>query len=520
MGMLLGSLWQRGLLSTLAIAAGFGSMSAVQANPGFSPEEMDESPQMLRVSQMRDVAPDDWAFTALQTLVERHGCLRGYPDGLFRGDRPLSRYEFATGLNACLETVALQFQGRSAMAPESDMIARLLVEFEQELDELGARVDDLSERVNPLAEHQFSTTTKLEGELIVAAIGATGEGVVDDQLTLGDRLRLNLNTSFTSRDNLLVRLQASNAVNPELGTAEGSLAFAEGESGENNLVVDALVYSFPITEKLTLAIAANAGASDDFASTLNPLDGDGNEGALTRFGSRNPIYYQIEDKGVGLDYALGEKFRLSAGYLVPDANDASPKAGLFNGAYGAMGQLHWLPSDKFEVAFTYLNGYNLSDTGTGSNHANLRSLTNDTLPISSNSYGIEGSWTVGDRLILGGWVGYSNITALTDLGGRVQQGQADIWNWAATATFLDLFTEGATGGLIIGMEPKVTEASITLDGNTITDPDTSLHIEVFYQYPLSENILITPGLVWLTAPNHSANNEDIVIGTIRTLFRF
>lgn len=65
----------------------------------------DPMAQVTSVSQLRDVQPTDWAFSALQSLVERYGCIAGYPDGTYRGDRPLSRYEFAAGLNACLDRV-------------------------------------------------------------------------------------------------------------------------------------------------------------------------------------------------------------------------------------------------------------------------------------------------------------------------------------------------------------------------------------------------------------------------------
>jgi hypothetical protein len=52
------------------------------------------------VSQLSDVRPTDWAFTALQSLVERYGCIAGYPDSTFRGKQATSRYEFAAGLNS------------------------------------------------------------------------------------------------------------------------------------------------------------------------------------------------------------------------------------------------------------------------------------------------------------------------------------------------------------------------------------------------------------------------------------
>lgn len=61
--------------------------------------------QVTSVSQFSDVQPTDWAFQALQSLVERYGCIAGYPNGTYRGNRAMTRYEFAAGLNACLDRV-------------------------------------------------------------------------------------------------------------------------------------------------------------------------------------------------------------------------------------------------------------------------------------------------------------------------------------------------------------------------------------------------------------------------------
>jgi len=55
--------------------------------------------QVTSVSQFSDVQPTDWAFQALQSLVERYGCIAGYPNATYRGNRALTRYEFAAGLN-------------------------------------------------------------------------------------------------------------------------------------------------------------------------------------------------------------------------------------------------------------------------------------------------------------------------------------------------------------------------------------------------------------------------------------
>ncbi|WP_237395441.1 iron uptake porin, partial [Okeania sp. KiyG1] len=68
-------------------------------------EVVDPMGQVTSVSQLSDVQPTDWAFQALQSLVERYGCIAGYPDGTFKGNRAMTRYEFAAGLNACLDRI-------------------------------------------------------------------------------------------------------------------------------------------------------------------------------------------------------------------------------------------------------------------------------------------------------------------------------------------------------------------------------------------------------------------------------
>lgn len=74
----------------------------------FEPDQSSEAATIdavTSVSQLSDVKPTDWAFQALQSLVERYGCIAGYPDKTFRGNRAITRYEFAAGLNACMDRI-------------------------------------------------------------------------------------------------------------------------------------------------------------------------------------------------------------------------------------------------------------------------------------------------------------------------------------------------------------------------------------------------------------------------------
>ena len=74
-------------------------------------------------------------------------------------------------------------------------------------------------------------------------------------------------------------------------------------------------------------------------------------------------------------------------------------------------------------------------------------------------------------------------------------------------------------GLFAGVEPYL--AGLEVDGRQAgIRTDRSYHLEGFYKYQLTENISITPGIIWLTAPNQNDNNNDAVIGTLRTTFTF
>merc|ERR1712089_51900 len=104
--------------------------------------------QVTSVTQFSDVYPTDWAYQALSNLVEQYGCVAGYPNGTFRGNRAMTRYEAAALLNACLDRIT----------EVTDELRRLIKEFETELAVIRGRVDGLEARVGELAATQFSTT--------------------------------------------------------------------------------------------------------------------------------------------------------------------------------------------------------------------------------------------------------------------------------------------------------------------------------------------------------------------------
>jgi hypothetical protein len=479
------------------------------------------SGQLTSVSQLSDVRPTDWAFQALQNLVERYGCIAGYPDGTFRGNRALTRYEFAAGLNSCLDQIQFLISQVQGEVTREDLLAiqRLMDEFAAELELLRGRVNALEVRTAELEANQFSTTTKLFGESIFALVAADGGSAVNSdvngEFALGTRTRLNFDTSFSGRDLLRTRLQVATLdsfAQNNTFTPEGDLWFNAGldQDGSTTVNLDTLLYSANVSDNARITIMANAGAADDFASTVVPLDGDGGSGAVSRFGTRPPIYNLVTGSGVGLTLDAGQA-EVSFGYLASNAGSPTSKNGLFDGPYGAMAQVVFKPVDGLKVGLTYINAYN-KDTQTGSIFATpVSSIGFSTI---TNAYGFQFGYETADMPFkIGGWLGYTNARVLEE----GLKGDMGAFNWALTLG-VDAGPPGSQLGLILGMEPKVTTGDGVLAA--LEDTDTSIHIEGFYEYQLSDNISITPAFVWLTAPDHNTNNDDLVIGTLRTTFNF
>ncbi|NJN72880.1 MAG: iron uptake porin [Limnothrix sp. RL_2_0] len=480
--------------------------------------------QVNSVFQLRDVAPSDWAFDALRNLVEKYNCIVGYPDGTFRGNRPLSRYEFAAGLNACMQSIERLIVGGGTDVDAADItrLRRLVEEFEAELATLGARVDDIEGRVEFLEDHQFSTTTKLGGEVIMTLANAFGDnkaggGDLDSEVTFSDRVRLNLDTSFRAdgKDRLRTRLQAGNFTSLSNVTGTDTARLGHDESNGNNIEVSDLYYRFPIGSK-TRAYVGTVGLDiDDIFEVTNPYFESSGDGALSRFARRNPLTLRSsEGAGIGFNHKLSDKFTFSGLYLASDgdAPDPTQKNGLFNGAYSAGAQLAFAPSSKIDLALTYINSYqpsgSVNRTGSTVNGNAKRPFGNNT-PTSSNNFGLEASWMAASKLNLAGWIGYS--AANNELNGN----DADIWTWSVNAALLDVGGDGNVLGLMFGQPPKAT----SIDGGT-ADPDTSYLAELQYRYKLNDNITITPGAYVIFNPNHNDANDTIVVGAVRTTFKF
>ena len=490
------------------------------------------------VSQLSDVRPTDWAFTALQSLVERYGCIAGYPDRTFRGKQSTSRYEFAAGLNACLDKInEIIAAGLADKVGKEDLatLQKLQTEFAAELVALRGRVDTLDSKTAKLEAQQFSTTTKLEGQ-VITAVSASGSG--SDFLltpsgtlttnsgkanpTVISRVRLNFNTSFTGEDLLLTHLEVGNSGTNLNNSLDNAGDVFLGFTGFNNsskfdysgvgttVTLNRLRYDFPIGKNIQASIGAVMSLNDhiDQNSFANDESVDFAGGLFIN----NPLILPVNDgAGGAISWSLGDTFTLRAGYVA--ANAASPIAnvlapngitnqGLSGDPYQGTVELEFAPKNSdeekpFTVRFQY-----------------TRAAVNN---LDYNTGGVNLEWALNRAIAVFGRYGFGNIsnrgtaialalpsyTTSTD-------GSINPQTWSAGLAFPDLFKEGAMAAIAIGqpfIESKV--------GNA-----TQTNVELFYRFPFSSNISITPDLQFIFNPNNNSGNSTITVGTLRTVFSF
>ncbi|MBW4510813.1 MAG: iron uptake porin [Scytonematopsis contorta HA4267-MV1] len=519
--------------------------------------------QVTSVSQLSDVQPTDWAFQALQSLVERYGCIAGYPNRTFRGNRAMTRYEFAAGLNACLDKVnELIATATADLVKKEDLatLQKLQETFAAELATLRGRVDALESRTAQLEANQFSTTTKLSGEAIFSVIGATGgaPGRDNPNIVLNNRVRLNLNTSFTGKDLLITGLQAHNFLGgfSGSGSVQESLGLSSALSasnartsfepqfpgidpktlsarGANSLELYKLLYIFPVADKLTLFAGTAAEVSDAFPA-ITPFYGEGQE-SISRFGSLNPVLrVSGGTSGNGLASAAGFIFNLSDSIdlralygsvtaNLPNRGASNPLgAGVFNGSSVVATQLTIKPSKSIDIGLNYAHSYhqiNILGTGLASDDIFALALPTARLdvPVNLNSFGGTVTWRFSPQIALSGY----GAAIFVDDSLTTVNASSTFTSWMVGLHFRDLIKKGNSAGILFGQPLYRTDASGDARlANAGVNRATPYHLEGYYRFRVSDNISITPGAFVLFNPEGDSRNETTAVGVLRTTFTF
>ena len=508
------------------------------------------SQNVSSVSQLSDVRRTDWAFTALQSLVERYGCIAGYPDRTFRGTQATSRYEFAAGLNACLDKInEIISAGLADKVSKEDLatLQKLQEEFATELATLRGRVDALDAKTTKLEAQQFSTTTKLFGQAILglqgrlknnANIPRVAGAISADPATnvnFGAQVQLSLLTQFPDRSLLLTSLQAGNISTDAPFTSFNSLnnGFTrlayEGDTGNTFTLTD-LNYRFYIGDRLAVIVGPRGVNAVNVFRGANRIESAGN-GPISLFAQRNPIIsLNSGQAGLGFDWQISKGLSLQGVYSAGNAASATGDGGLFGGTTQIGVQLAATIADRVDTALYYLNSYTNNGTlnnAIGSNFIGLTLPTNAASSFNTNAFGGSIAWRATNKLNIGGWLGFTN----SNIQNTGFSGNVNTFNWMTYANLLDLFKEGDLFGLYVGQLPSITSSNLSGNINFPSllsgtggvaggDPAATTQLELFYRYPISKNISITPGLVFVFAPGNTASSDTITIGALRTTFTF
>ncbi|MBL3593522.1 MAG: S-layer homology domain-containing protein [Synergistaceae bacterium] len=140
----------------------------------------------LAANPFMDVPMNHWAYDAIGQLAS-HGVITGYPDGTYKGNQPMTRYELATLVARALAVVDMD----KASKQDVEMLKKLVVEFKDELDALGVKVDEIDSRVAVLEENIGGW--KIWGEFRFDAKWADESDQYGDEYTLNGDTEFDLN---------------------------------------------------------------------------------------------------------------------------------------------------------------------------------------------------------------------------------------------------------------------------------------------------------------------------------------
>lgn len=486
------NLFQQLMLAPITVGVVVPSVIAAEINMN-GVDQYSSSDQVTSITQFSDVRPSDWAYQALTNLVERYGCVAGYPDGTYRGGSSMTRYEAAALLNACLDRVT----------EVTDEIRKLQTEFKEELIVIRGRVDGLETKVNVLEAQQFSTTTKLKGEVNFILGGVPeyqGRGVKADGTAFNYDMRLNFDTSFTGSDLLRTRLRAGNFSELPFGSSSSLFKLDKAEVTDNNVELDRLYYQFPVGKDVTLTVGPKVRNTE--MAWIPTAYRSGILDFFTTAGAPG-VYNKATGAGVGAQYTRNG-FIAGVNYVAQDGD--STDSGVFDsdGALNLMAQLGYRQSNwGVGVGYRYGTEGTRPRTYNGFRGANGTLLDNQ----GSNSVSVNAYWSPIEKGVI------PSISAgygYNDVSGRPGATDAtDSQSWFVGLQWDDAFVVGNSAGVAVG-QPANAEG---LDSD-------SLMLEFFYKYQVSDNISITPAVFYISNDASQRGNVSEWGAVIQSTFRF
>jgi hypothetical protein len=480
--------------------------------------------QVTSVNQFSDVLPTDWAYQALSNLVEKYGCVAGYPNGKFKGGNAMTRYEAAALLNACLDRVS----------EVTDELQKLLNEFDSELTVLTSRVDGLESKVGQLQAQQFSTTTKLRGEVSFVIGGApnlngsttaNNVAIPSNETTFNYDARVSFDTSFAGKDLLRTRLRSGNFSSLPFGSSSQIFKLdkseTQGGSGNssnlNSVWIDRLFYTFPVGEEVKLTAGAIVRNTEILSFIPSAYKADILD--FFNLAGASGVYNKATGAGFGFNWkqkvAKGKPYFTFDANYISQSNYFNSQVGAFdsNGGLNALAQLGFRGSN-YGVAVGYRYG-SQNSSFRDPNFSTGATITNDG---SSNGVSVAGFWQPMDaKWIPSISLGYSFSTIDTGkAAGANTSPDLDVQSWMVGLQWSDVFMKGNSAGFAFGQAPFTTDQRGTASNQ---NQSNGYLWELFYKYQVSDNISVTPSIFYSTAYQQN-NYQDTWGAVIQTTFRF
>ena len=497
-------LFQQLLVAPAALGLMATGVNAAELNINGVSDYAASADQVTSVTQFSDVYPTDWAYQALAGLVETYGCVAGYPNGTFRGNRAMTRYEAAALLNACLDRVT----------EVTDELRRLMAEFETELAILKGRVDGLEAKVGELEATQFSTTTKLKGvaNFFLGAVNMNDNNQEADNgesVFMNYRYRLNMNTSFTGKDFLYARLQAADGSGGHWEENDTHLN-ASGSNGDT-IKVDKLWYSFPAGDfKITVGPKIENYYMVETPTRYNAVL------KAFKLGGYGAVMGASTGAGAGIQWRQNVRrgepaWNAAVNYTSNTGADSSAGHGIAgNDAGGSLLTQLGYGTRKWWLGASYArkNQYRNKD-GVQSWIAGQSTL--GTKGDALDAFGVRGFWTPDESGIV------PSISAGVDFGssnGQTNGDTTETFGYMVGLSWDNVFVEGNKAGLAFGsIGSYITDTK----GSANVDRDNSA-LELWYDYQVTDNISVKPAVFWTN--NYDNDNDDKFGAVVITTFKF
>lgn len=453
-------------IGLLVLGFGLGATAAeLEAEP---PEPV------TSVAELTDVQPTDWAYQSVKTLIERYGLMNG--SKAFRGNQPLTRFEFARVISLVMEQVA-----PIATEDEVKVIRKLQGLYEEALTDVRSRMTTFETAESRLTNQQFSTTTKFSG---ISDQILTG-GSSNSKISVISRVRLNFDTSFSGRDLLVTQFEAGNGGLDAVGLNQqrqgnrlstvGSIVDGGGLDAvgvSSNVRIRKLYYSFPLSKTVTLTVGSVIPPSDFI--DRNTFANNSGRNFASSFFMNNPLVVQnaidrAGGAGVVAEWAMRKDLSLRGLFVGSGASD--PQVGLFRDQYQATIEGEYrLPTRPITVRAQFTNA-----TVNGSQ---------------VNALGLSGEWASSRQVGAFARLGIAQYSGSNSaLRGKFD---ATPMTWAIGGIMRNFVIPGSKAGLAIG-QPFITGSL----GNA-----TQTNIEAYFGLLVNDRINFSPSILYVINPDN------------------